>query len=473
MSSLNQQLNHLYNRATFGCTLKTYLGAEKSSVKHTVKKLFQKEEAKPLDYVKEDPIARYAMMSRSRGNAKQTRSKLRDELKKSQQSIRELNLLWLEKMGDPEEVALEKLTLFWHDHFGVRERNAFKAQEHNNTLRKYALGPYRDLLIAVAQDPAMLQFLNNQQNSRVKPNENFARELLELFTIGRGNYSEDDIKNAARAFTGWGFNRRTNAYQFRSRQHDYAEKEFFGKRGDFNGEDIIDIILEDRRTARYLAAKLFHYYVSEKPDEEIIDLLADRYYKSGYHTGNLLKYIFQSDWFYDARFMNQKIKSPIELITGLRQHLGLSFRARAGWLFLQRSFAQVLFNPPSVNGWPVGREWIDSSSLVSRMKLPAVFAGIQNFDQEQTEQADANDPFDIRGDRLVRSASLDLSAYESLFEKLTDEEKLDLAASHLINNTLDGQKRPAMVQELSKLDEAEKNQWIVLTMASLPEYQLN
>ena len=473
MSSLNQKLNHLYNRAAFGYSVQGDSKEKKHSVSSVVRNMFQRSSPEPLYHVKEDPVAKYAAMARNRQDIQQMRSKLREEIEKSQQKIRELNLLWMERMNEPDQAALEKLTLFWHDHFGVRERNAFKAQEHNNTLRKYALGPYRDLLVAVAQDPAMLQFLNNQQNSRVKPNENFARELLELFTIGRGNYSEEDVKNAARAFTGWSFNRRTNKYQFRPRQHDYDQKHFFGQSGNFNGEDIIDIVLKDKRTARYLAAKFFHYYVSEKPDEEIIEVMADYYFKSNYHTGELLNFMFRSDWFYENRFINTKIKSPIELINGFRKHLGLEFSVKVGWLFLQRSFAQVLFNPPSVNGWPLGREWIDSSSLVSRMKLPAVFAGVQTFDKEETEGADANDPFNFRGDRLMRSARLDLSGYERMFTSLPDAKKLDLAAAHLINRQVDPEKKSAMLQQLSKLEEIEKTEWIVLTIASLPEYQLN
>lgn len=154
-----------------------------------------------------------------------------------------INIAWFNQLGTTKQALREKMTLFWHGHFACRSKLAYLTQQQNNTMRTMALGKFSDLLMAVSKDSAMLEFLNNQQNRKESPNENFAREVMELFTMGRGNYTEDDIKNAARAFTGWAFGF-DGQFVFRERIHDYGDKVFLGKTGDFFGEDIINIILE-------------------------------------------------------------------------------------------------------------------------------------------------------------------------------------------------------------------------------------
>ena len=224
----------------------------------------------------------------------------------------------------------------------------------------------------------MLQFLNNQQNKKEHPNENFAREVMELFTLGRGNYTENDVKEAARAFTGWGFNLQ-GEFVFREFQHDTGSKTFLGKTGNFDGDDIIDILLEQKQTANFITKKVYRFFVNDKPDSEKIAWLADRFYKSGYDIKKLMEDIFTSDWFYDDKNIGTKIKSPIELIVGIRRLLPLTLQNDAAQLLFQRALGQILFYPPNVAGWAGGTNWIDSSSLMIRLQLPRLIQDNSDF----------------------------------------------------------------------------------------------
>ena len=476
MASTFQKINHLYRRAGYGLRISDYQKKNRSTPEKEVKLLLTDAvQNKPIKVMTENPVAKYQneFMGR-RGGSPELRQMVQKEIRDSRELIRDMNMQWMVQLVDPTMVLREKLTLFWHDHFGVRNLFGYYAQQHNNLLREKALGKYGDLLLAVAKDPAMLQFLNNQQNVKTRPNENFARELLELFTLGRGNYSEQDIKNAARAFTGWGFARLSGNFRFRRFQHDFGNKEFMGQSGDLNGDDIINIVLEQKQTARFLASKLFHYYVSDTPDQEIIEDMANHLYKSDYHIGDLLNYMFSSAWFYEERFMNNMIKSPIDLVNSIRTQFNLSFGQPLALLYLQRSLGQVLFYPPSVNGWPVGREWIDSSSLVNRMRLPAVLSARAQFNVRPKDDGDENNQLKVRAYRSLSTAKIDWEAFESHLEGEKYETLLDQASLLLINQPLSGETRAAMLQELDKASHStEPRQWLATNIAGLPQYQLS
>ena len=182
--------------------------------------------------------------------------------KQSAEDIKNLNLLWLGEMINSEAQLREKMSFFWHGHFACRVINIFFQQQLLNVIRENALGNFGDLLREVSKSPAMLSFLNNQQNRKQHPNENFAREVMELFTMGRGNYTENDVKEGARAYTGWGFNM-DGEFVFRPFAHDNGQKTFLGKTGNFNGDDVIDIILEQRTTANFIAKKIYKFFFSE------------------------------------------------------------------------------------------------------------------------------------------------------------------------------------------------------------------
>ena len=184
--------------------------------------------------------------------------------KQSVQDIAKLNIRWLDEMTTSDAQLLEKMSLFWHGHFASKTVNILYDQALLNVIREHALGNFRDLLMNVSKSASMIQFLNNNQNKKSHPNENFARELMELFTIGRGNYTETDVKESARAFTGWGANLQ-GGFDFRPRQHDDGVKTFFGKTGNFSGEDILEILLVQKQTSVFITRKIYRFFVNDIP----------------------------------------------------------------------------------------------------------------------------------------------------------------------------------------------------------------
>ena len=184
---------------------------------------------------------------------------------------------------------------------------------------------------------------------------------MELFTLGRGNYTENDIKEAARAFTGWSSEFK-GEFVFRRFQHDYGEKTVLGKTGNFDGDDVLDIFLSQKQTAKFITQKIYKFFVNDNVDEEKVNWLADRFYQSNYDISKLMEDIFTSDWFYDEKNIGSKIKSPIELMAGIQRMLPMKLENEEALTFLQRALGQILFYPPNVAGWPGGKTWIDSST---------------------------------------------------------------------------------------------------------------
>lgn len=387
----NQLKNqHLLWRAGFGPAAADLEALRNAKPHQRYKKLQQDAAAKPAyldatdDYLK-DLVQTY----RDGGLGKKMLDK--EERKNLQQqvryAIRKLNLAWLNEMVNSPAQLREKAAFFWHGHFATRSQNVFHQQAELQLIRENALGSFRTLLFGVSKSAAMLQFLNANQNRKGHPNENFAREVMELFTLGRGNYTENDIKEAARAFTGWGANP-VGEFVFRKFQHDDGLKTVLGRSGNFTGEDILNILLEQKQTARFLAAKLYRFYVNENmADKARIDWLADRFFKSDYDISKLLEDILTADWFYDENNIGTRIKSPVELIAGLRRTLPMELENEEAQLVVQRVLGQVLFYPPNVAGWPGGRSWIDSSTLMTRMRLP----GLLSDKEEWNVKAKADD----------------------------------------------------------------------------------
>ncbi len=284
--------------------------------------------------------------------------------------IRRLSRWWGERMLRTGRPLQEKLALFWHGHFAtgnVKVRDYRKMLQQLELFHARGKGPLRELLRGVATDPAMLVYLDAGQNVKGNPNENFAREILELFTLGPGNYSEADIREAARAFTGWTHDPDTLTFVVRAEQHDTDPKTFLGHTGDFDGYDIIDRILEQPSTARFLVGKLYRYFVRDRPDTAVIRALADRYRASGYDTAGLLRTIFLSRDFHAAASVGTQIKGPVHLVVGTYRKLGLTdLPGVPDFHVTTERLGQRLFEPPNVAGWAGGRTWITSATLLER-----------------------------------------------------------------------------------------------------------
>ena len=263
----------------------------------------------------------------------------------------------------------EKLTLFWHNHFAtslakVQREDLMYAQ--NKLCRKHALGSFRPLLLGMSSDPAMLVWLDSNSNVKEKPNENFARELMELFSLGVGNYSERDIREGARAFTGWATN--GPEFTFEAELHDGGKKTVLGQTGNWNGNDIVRICLEQAAAARFLVRKLYRALVSESatPSDALLEPLVQAYRKSDFDTGLLVRTILSSRHFFSEHAYRQRIKCPVELVMGaVREAVSGSIAPPAldAWLV---QMGQQLFAPPNVKGWVGGKSWLNSATLLAR-----------------------------------------------------------------------------------------------------------
>ena len=465
LSEEQEKIKHLLNRVGFGETYPVYQRYLTMSLPEAVRSVFQSARSeRPLDAVSPPPgPEKWKAMS----------DEERKELfKKNRQQIRNLNGVWMQQMRDQEVNLREKMTLFWHDHFACRLNSPHRTQRQNNTLRAHALGSFADLLRAISKDPAMLDFLNNQQNRKAHPNENFARELLELFTLGTGNYSEQDIKEAARAFTGWGF-KPPGEFVVRRHQHDTGQKRFMGKIGNFDGDDILTIILENPQTARFITRKIYRFMVSnEVVDEDKVEQLATRFYDSNYRIDTLLEEMLTSDWFYETRYRNNRIKSPVEWMTGLQKHLGVTYGVEA-LFFLQRLFGHTLFYPPNVSGWPTGREWIDSSSLAYRLKIPEIIlkepAG---FDVKIQPDGDVTTP-NAKGGIRQLTQKPNLRHYLSSIKPGSNTSWIPELGTYMLAPTLAEAHQQRISQQTKRArTPTEQLQQACILLASLPEYQL-
>ena len=400
--------------------------------------------------------------------------------RQSRDDLKNLNLCWLDEMINSQAQFREKMSLFWHGHFACRVINIYYQQQLLDIVRTDAFGKFSDLLRGVSKSPAMLQFLNNQQNKKKHPNENFAREVMELFTMGRGNYTENDVKEAARAFTGWGFNLQ-GEFMFRPFQHDTGSKTFLGKTGNFDGDDIIDILLEQKQTAIFISKKMYRFFVNEKVDNEKVMWLANRFYESGYDIEKLMNDIFTSDWFYKEKNIGTKIKSPIELIAGIRRLLPLQLQNDNAQLLFQRALGQILFYPPNVAGWPGGKSWIDSSTLMLRLRIPQIITANEAINirpkadddvmmgqmMENKMMDKVNSSFADKG----TTATVDWAAVATIF-KSTSRENLLLKISDTILQT---KSRVSTVLVAKYLNNESRENYIksaIVNLMSTPEYQL-
>jgi hypothetical protein len=297
---------------------------------------------------------------------------------------------WIERMLDGDDPLRDRMTLFWHGYFtsSMQDvRNSWEMIQQHALLREHALGNFGDLLLAIAQDPAMLEYLDNDVNKKREPNENFARELLELFTLGEGFYEEADIVAAAAAFTGW--TDRRGEYVFKRAQHDSSEKTFLGVTGKHGGEEIIAILLEQPRTAAYLATRLLGYFEGRATDTERVGRYADLLLEGDYELRPFLEALFRDPEFYADDVRGLRIASPIDFLVGTSRRIGCDPPPEIVGLAAQ-SLGESLFFPPNVKGWPGGRAWITTSTLMQRGNLAGVFLGALSVSEFLEDVEEAN-----------------------------------------------------------------------------------
>jgi len=285
------------------------------------------------------------------------------------EEILDLRRWWLDRMLNGPAPLLEKMTLFWHGHFATsiqKVRDAYWMWLQNDTLRRNAFGNFGALVKKISRDPAMMIYLDLQQSKQPHPNENWARELMELFTVGIGNYTEQDIRESARAFTSYRVDMTTQQFRFAPFQQDRGPKTFMGKTGNLNGDDIIDILVSKPACAQFIGRKLWRFFVEDDPSTEIVNAIGERIRAHNFEMRPMLREIFSSAEFYSNRAMGGQIKSPVQYIVQTSKLLDAPPPAPIAAQNAMRQMGQILFAPPNVKGWDGGKTWISTSTLLFR-----------------------------------------------------------------------------------------------------------
>ena len=370
------KMAHLMRRAGFGATRDELDRALAKGYENTVEELLHPLDQPDLEI--EDLIRRYHVDQNSL------------MLLESSQSY------WLYRIINSRRPLEEKIALFWHGVFATaygKLNHAKAVVNQTHTFRRYGLGKFSDILLALSRDPAMIFWLDNKDNHKDAPNENYGRELLELFSMGIGNYTEADVKSAARAFTGWTiantdymsirasrdsfwpYGRIDWQFRYREEDHDDTDKIFLGESGAFNGREVIDIIVRQPATARFIAGKLYQFFVADQPDAAAIDILATEFTNTGGDISAVLRCLFLSDFFVADAVRLARVKSPAELV-GSTARLAGSHRFPE-WTIVNLAMdvnfmGQEILNPPTVEGWHSGMEWIDTGNLVERINAAGI-----------------------------------------------------------------------------------------------------
>ena len=419
---------HLLRRAGFGASgeeLERYVA---QGYEATVEELLHPERAAQLD---EDVIRRYHV----------DQNVLTTPLS--------CQTYWLYRMINSPRPLEEKIALFWHGLFATAYFKLDHPKEiinQTNTFRRHGLGPFHNMLVELSKDPAMIFWLDNKDNHKAAPNENYGRELLELFSMGIGTYSEDDVKACARAFTGWTIRNAEYMtirasrdsvwpyghldwqFEYLPQDHDDSDKTFLGHTGQFNGEDIIDIICQHPATGWFVASKLYNFFVADTPDEADIQVLADEFRASNGDIRSVLRTMFLSDFFRSEKVRSTKVKGPVELVVGTARLAGS--RQFPEWTMMDlalnaRYMGQEVLNPPTVEGWHTGKEWVDTGTLVERVNLAA------------TEIGDVNHPGVKTIIVRIRTRNDELSPTEFVNACLEEAGSLTVSEStldHLVNH---------------------------------------
>ena len=363
-----EETKHLLNRTSFGYTKEDLITFQDFSKEEAVDFLINQAKRKNVIKVPSDIKKVSIFNGKFKELSKEEKKLLR---KQKNKKMLEIQLWWYKMIVDSNYSFRERMTLFWHNHF-VSEYKVVKSPflmfEQNMLYRDNALGNFASLLNKSSKDLAMLIYLDNNSNRKSHPNENYARELLELFTLGEGNYTEEDIQEAARAFTGLRVNRKNAKLKLVKKHHDNGIKTFMNTKGNLKPEDIIDIILRQKQTSRFIVTKLYKEFISEKIDKLQIESLANNFVISDYDISLLMRNILLSDNFWAKENRANMIKSPVEMIASLVKSLDIQIKEK-NHKFIYRTaknLGQDLFNPPNVKGWSNGIDWIDTTSLVNR-----------------------------------------------------------------------------------------------------------
>ena len=441
---------HLLNRAGFGATPAEVDAAVAAGLDATLERLVRTSDAvvprqTPDRLVRKDgadmgvdgmaaldEVARAGGRDAASEEQLEAARKARNRMRRADRlQLSDYTVWWFDTMASGEEPLRDRMTLFWHGYFTSSQqdvKSSYQMIEQNQLLRSGALGSFRELLHGVAKDPAMLEYLDNDENKKREPNENFAREVMELFTLGEGHYTEDDIKEAARAFTGW--RSRESTFVASSRQHDRGEKTVLGVTGGHDGADVLDILLDQERCAVHVTGRIVTYLEGVAPEPGRLERLAAVLRDSDYEVGALLDALFRDPAFYRPEVVGQRVAGPVDLLVGMARRLEVE-PPEAFYLAGSELLGQKLFYPPSVKGWDEGLAWITTASLMQRGNLAGIlvgavdvsavtedldgmFAGAPDMDDMEDMAAMAGDDLTAGGDDPAARQRLRLGAVGGL-----------------------------------------------------------
>ncbi|MFT5299670.1 MAG: hypothetical protein ACI87E_001891 [Mariniblastus sp.] len=420
---------HLFRRCTFGSSIGEIVAAEKAGHSQTLALIFQEV----------DDVAMEAEMATA------------GRLVTGGTDSNQLAAWWLLRMLKTPSPFLENMTLFWHGHFATGADKVLDARamlRQNQLLRKHALGRFEPMLKTISRDAAMLIYLDSEENRKTRPNENYARELMELFCLGPGNYTETDIKEIARCFTGWEV--RKGRFAFNEHQHDKNSKAFLGSKGDFDGDDAIEIVLQQPAAAMFLAKKLIRYFVfdDEPISDEFASPIANRMRETGFDIRATVKTIVSSRVFFSPRAIGRKIKSPVELAIGFLRFFEAS--TNCGRLGQQlESLGQLPLYPPNVKGWAGGRSWINASTILARANLIT----------------------DILSNGKTKFKHGNLNDWAKQYSEAGVDQSVDWIETYLLATPLAAQTRDDFTSLVKQSGSDPKR--VLGWLAALPEFQLN
>lgn len=470
---------HLLNRAGFGATPSEIQRAVEMGLSASVDRLVNFEsEPEPSanpSWARPD-FERFKRLRQYRDADPQKRKELqRADQREQRERLLELRQWWLARMASGKRPLQEKLTLFWHGHFATsaqKVKDAYLMWRQNDVFRRNAAGNWLVLLEQVSKDPAMLLWLDQAQSRKEHPNENFAREVMELFVLGEGHYTERDVTEAARAFTGWTYDRGAQEFSTRPKAHDPGNKTVLGQTGTFYGEDILRIIANQPQAAKFITAKLWKFFVEDSAPEPIANELASQFRAAKLEFRPVLKTIFMSEAFYAPQVIRNQVKSPTQWLVSSVRLLERDLPPPMITSNAMRNLGQELFMPPNVKGWDGGLSWITTNNLLTRYNLSAFLVLGEN--PMLPPPGKGKKPGRARQKRFRPGTPTEVARLFTAEERATKPRLVAALEKRFIQGPLKEKQRRALtdyLDGLGALDEEDILHAIRLVM-STPEFQL-
>lgn len=474
---------HLLNRAGFGGPPAEIEQLAELDPEQAIARLvdFEKipDDTADPDWAKPDPDRAREIAAMRSASEEERRRKQREQQRLQRERLLELRGWWFERMAHGPRPLQEKLVLFWHGHFATsveKVRDAYLLWRQNELFRRLAAGNWEELLVEIGRDPAMMIYLDQAQSRKQHPNENFAREVMELFALGEGHYTEQDITEGARALTGWTLDQSRQRFEYRPIIHDDGEKTIFGKTARFDGNDFLEAVAHHPQAARFITAKLWSFFAGEKPSESLNAALVEIFRKNDSNLKPVLRAMFRSEEFYAPHLIRSQVKSPVQWLVGSVRMLECELPPALMCWGLTRNLGQDLFAPPNVKGWDGGVAWITTNHLLTRYNQAA---GLVQGDASMV--AGVNLTANANVDRMIADRMSRTRPKPVDVEKiLSTEERKDQVAliaaleKRLLQSSLKDRQRSALKEYLAsqgELDLDDLRGAIRLVMCT-PEYQL-